>query len=122
MNAREKAIAFRLLELLAILTLLIGGVASLARQAGESSMLGIPNRLFFGLIGAGTAIYVALAFSKFMFKNLPSAYPEEKGEPEEASVKALAKYQEIKYSGGKKKEANDFEKYYTLPPKPKQKN
>ncbi|GEM_PF-3519902 len=121
MNARDKAITLRLVELLAVLALLIGGVAFLARQAGETAMLGIPNKLFFGLIGAGTAIYVALAFSKFMFKNLPSAYREEKGEPQEASQDVLGRYQEIKYSGAKKRGSGGFEKYYTPLPKPKQK-
>ena len=115
MNAREKAIAFRLLQLAAILALLIGGIASLANQAGQTTMLGMSSKLFFGIIGAATAIYVALAFSKFMFKNLPSAYQESKQEPEGASVKALSKYQEVKYSNGKRRKTSDFEKYYSLP-------
>ena len=92
MNRREKAIAFRVVQLCVILALLIGGVASLAQQAGETTMLGLPSKLFYGIIGGATAIYVALAFSKFMFKNLPSSYPESKDEPLGSSMFAIAKF------------------------------
>lgn len=119
MNARDKVVALRIVELLAVLALLIGGVALLAQQAGETSMFpGLSNKLFFGVVGTVTAIYVALAFSKFMFKNLPSAY-EEKREEEFASRSARGRYEEIKYSAGKKEKDDGFERYYTPLPKPK---
>lgn len=122
MNARDKAIAFRIVELLAVLALLIGGVALLAQQTGETQLLpGLSNKLFFGIVGAITAIYVALAFSKFLFKNLPSAYEEKRDEPGVASGKALGKYEEIKYSEKKNAFDSGFDKYYTPLPRLRQK-
>ena len=98
-----------------ILGLLIYGVGWVAEGAGETSYIGIPNRLFFGAIGMVLVIYVALSFSKFMFKNLPSGYEESKDdELEKESWKAAGKASEIKYGAKKEKASSQIEKYYSF--------
>lgn len=114
-NKRDTAILLRLIQLAAILGVLIYGIAAIAGSSEGTSFLGISNKLFFGGIGMMLVIYVALSFSKFMFKNLPSAYDEEKGEmPEDASWKAAGRMAEIKYGAKKEKRKSEIDKYYSV--------
>jgi len=116
MNKRDKAIALRLIQLGVILTLLLVSVAKLAEASGETAMLGISSRLFYGTIGAVLVIYVALSFSKFMFKNLPSAFEktEDNEDVADFSTKAAGRMSEIKYGERKKKDTTKFDKYYSV--------